>query len=233
LAFIEILVEGNLKMKRPSYHTRSVLERVVPKYCRGYVLDAGAGRAKYKQLIHKHSTNYVALDNLSSSFQFSYKLDHKLDVIGDIMSLPFRSEVFDTVVCTQVIEHVPEPQKLMHELSRVLKRGGYLILSTGWVSPYHPEPKDYYRFSVDALVYLLTAESLEVVEIIPQGGVLLITLYFWSRLIELHHPRFFHFLQNSKVLRVTELVCEGLEQLPLFHFGKKDAVGYTVVGFKP
>jgi 2-polyprenyl-3-methyl-5-hydroxy-6-metoxy-1,4-benzoquinol methylase len=123
LAFIEILVEGNLKMKRPSYHTRSVLERVVPKYCRGYVLDAGARRAKYKQLIHKHSTNYVALDNLSSYFQFSYKLDHKLDVIGDIMSLPFRSEVFDTVVCTQVIEHVPEPRKLMHELSRVLKRG--------------------------------------------------------------------------------------------------------------
>jgi len=71
-----------------------------------------------------------------------------------------------------------------------------------------------------------------VVEIISQGGVLLIALYFLSRLIELHHPRLFHFLQNSKVLRVAELVCESLEQLPLFHFGKKDAVGYTVVGLK-
>ena len=219
-------------MKRPKYHTRSVLETVVRKYCRGYVLDAGAGRAKYMQLICKYSTMYVALDNLSSPFQFSYKLDHKLTVIGDVRSLPFGNEVFDTVVCTQVIEHVPEPRKLMHELSRVLKRGGYLILSTGWVSPYHPEPKDYYRFSVDALTYLLTAESLEVVEIISQGGVLLIALYFLSRLIELHHPRLFHFLQNSKVLRVAELVCESLEQLPLFHFGKKDAVGYTVVGLK-
>jgi hypothetical protein len=60
----------------------------------------------------------------------------------------------------------------------VLKGGGHLILSTGWASLYHPEPKDYYRFSVDALIYLLTAESLDVVEIIPQCGVLLITLYF-------------------------------------------------------
>jgi hypothetical protein len=66
----------------------------------------------------------------------------------------------------------------VREVSRVLKRGGHLILSTGWVSPYHPEPKDYYRFSVDVLIYLLTAESLDVVEIIPQDGVLLITLYF-------------------------------------------------------
>jgi SAM-dependent methyltransferase len=220
-------------MKRPSYHTRSVLEKIIPKYCKGYVLDAGAGRAKYKQLIQKHSTYYVALDNVSSPFQFSYKQDHTLDVIGDIMSLPFRSEAFDAVVCTQVIEHVPEPRKLVREVSRVLKGGGHLILSTGWVSPYHPEPKDYYRFSVDALIYLLTAESLDVVEIIPQGGVLLITLYFWSRLIELHHPRLFYFLQASKMLRVMELVCESLERLPLFRFGEKDAVGYTVVGFKP
>jgi len=66
----------------------------------------------------------VALDNVSSPFQFSYKQDHTLDVIGDIMSLPFRSEAFDAVVCTQVIEHVPEPRKLVREVSRVLKGGG-------------------------------------------------------------------------------------------------------------
>ncbi len=61
----------------------------------------------------------------------------------------------------------------------------------------------------------------------------MITLYFWYHLIELHHPRLFYFLQASKMLRVMELVCESLEQLPLFRFGEKDAVGYTVVGFKP
>jgi hypothetical protein len=50
-------------MKRPSYHTRSVLEKIIPKYCKGYVLDAGAGRAKYKQLIQKHSTRWRSFDH--------------------------------------------------------------------------------------------------------------------------------------------------------------------------
>jgi hypothetical protein len=93
-------------MKRPSYHTRSVLEKIVPKYCKGCVLNAGVGRAKYKQLIQKYSIYYVNLDNVSSLFRFSYKQDHMPDVRSDIMSLSFR---FDAVICTQVIEHVHEP----------------------------------------------------------------------------------------------------------------------------
>jgi len=61
------------------------------------------------------------------------------------MAIPFKDNVFDTVICTQVIEHVPRPWLVVHEIYRVLKEGGHLLLSTPFLYPYHLEPRDYFR----------------------------------------------------------------------------------------
>ena len=218
----------------PSYHTRTVLMRLLPKYCRGMTLDAGAGRAKYKSLITTYCTRYIAVDNMSSLYQFANKRSAPLpvDILADVLQLPIRDAVFDCVVCTQVIEHVPQPERLVRELARVLKPNGYLIISTGWCCPYHPEPKDFYRFSPDGLAYLLMQAGLKVVEIVPQGEVFTATLYWWARLFELHAPIVHSVLIKMRLLRILEFLCEYLETRVFAFLSKHDAVGYTVVGRK-
>jgi len=52
------------------------------------------------------------------------------------------------------LEHLYDPQKAVNEIFRVLKLGGKCILSTRFIHPYHPGPKDYYRFTWDSLRYL-------------------------------------------------------------------------------
>lgn len=52
--------------------------------------------------------------------------DHSA-VLGDVEAMPFEDERFGTVVCTEVIEHVPDPARALREIRRVLKPGGVLI----------------------------------------------------------------------------------------------------------
>jgi SAM-dependent methyltransferase len=49
------------------------------------------------------------------------------DVKADICALPFKNEEYDLIFCNHVLEHIPNDQKAMEELYRVLKKGGTLI----------------------------------------------------------------------------------------------------------
>tara|TARA_B100000941_G_scaffold251912_1_gene198786 strand:+ start:1261 stop:2019 length:759 start_codon:yes stop_codon:yes gene_type:complete len=49
------------------------------------------------------------------------------EVKADICKLPFENNMYDLIFCNHVLEHIPEDQKAMSELYRVLKKGGTLI----------------------------------------------------------------------------------------------------------
>jgi SAM-dependent methyltransferase len=72
----------------------------------------------------------------------------------DMQKLPFQNETFDYVISDQVIEHLQNPQQAIKESYRVLKNGGVAIHTTCLLLPIHYGPKDYWRFTPDALSYL-------------------------------------------------------------------------------
>ena len=62
-------------------------------------------------------------------------LPHAAFEAGDAQSLPFGQGVFDALVCTQVLEYVPDPALALAEFARVLRRGGRLVvMDTDWES---------------------------------------------------------------------------------------------------
>ena len=70
-------------------------------------------------------------------------------------NLPFKSECFDNIISIGTLEHDAQFWTSMGEMSRVLKIGGKLILSVpGYKFKYHAHPKDYWRFSLDAVILL-------------------------------------------------------------------------------
>ena len=73
-----------------------------------------------------------------------------------INALPFEDECTGHVICQSVLEHVPEPQKALDEIRRVLRPGGTAYLYLPFIFPYHdPSSRhDYYRFSKDDIIYL-------------------------------------------------------------------------------
>jgi SAM-dependent methyltransferase len=130
-------------------------------FATGWLLDLGCGGLPYRD-IFDDVERYIGLDLPANDFA---------DVHGDGMALPVRDGVFHTVLCNQVLEHVPEPSKLVAEMARVLKPGGVLLLTTPQTWGLHRTPNDFYRYTEYGLRYLAEKSGLEVLEVIPTCGL--------------------------------------------------------------
>jgi ubiquinone/menaquinone biosynthesis C-methylase UbiE len=84
----------------------------------------------------------------------------------DMQNLPYSENQFNFVISDQVIEHLENPQKAIAESLRVLRNGGIAMHTTCFINYIHCCPKDYWRFSPDALKFLCKNFS----EILCSGG---------------------------------------------------------------
>ena len=108
----------------------------------GRTLDIGAQNGPYARWF----PNRVAID---------IKPGTGVRVLMDAHSLALADASFDVVLCTEVLEHLREPQRAIDEMYRVLKPGGTLLLTTRFLFPIHDAPHDYYRFTKYGLQHLL------------------------------------------------------------------------------
>jgi SAM-dependent methyltransferase len=123
--------------------TRVTLDRFVRAHASsGRTLDLGAQNGPYAASF----PNRLALD---------IRQGVGVQILGDAQALGLRDAAFDVVLCTEVLEHLPEPQKGVDEAWRVLKPGGMLLLTTRFLFPIHDAPHDYFRFTKYGLRHLL------------------------------------------------------------------------------
>jgi SAM-dependent methyltransferase len=108
------------------------------------VIDVGAGSCPYR-LYFSHcqyqTQDFTALSPEQLRGRVGYD---EINYICDATSIPVPNSSFDVVLCTEVLEHVPEPIKVVHEFSRILKPGGKLLLTAPLGSGIHQEPYHYY-----------------------------------------------------------------------------------------
>jgi len=114
-----ILYQFNLSMRR-----RFFLKRML-KGKKGLILDIGCGAGK--QLYHQVGP-VVGIDICLNGLKKAKKVYSSV-AQADALNLPFRNELFDFIVSTDLIEHIPSPQKdiLFAEMFRVLRPGGKMI----------------------------------------------------------------------------------------------------------
>lgn len=91
----------------------------------GRTLDVGCGSSVILQSLN----HAVGLDVLPNKLRYMRQYGVPL-VRGSVMALPMHDETFDCVVCSQVIEHIPDDPVILQELLRVLRPGGLLVLGT-------------------------------------------------------------------------------------------------------
>lgn len=124
------------------------------------VIDVGCGEKPYADFFE--GADYVGLN---------YGMDDASpEIVGDAQQLPLRSGCADIVFSTQVIEHVPHPEKLVQEAFRVLKPRGVLLLTGPFYWPLHEEPDDFYRFTRYGFEHMLASAGFEVMSIRGDAG---------------------------------------------------------------
>jgi len=120
----------------------------------------------YAGWLREHANSLIGVDVAQSS-------ESVVDVvIGSGDPLPFEDDSLDFVVCTQVLEHVSDPERHLREMARVLQRGGKLLLTLPFVWEQHEVPHDYYRFTEFGVRHLASQNGLEVVELSAGGGMI-------------------------------------------------------------
>lgn len=123
---------------------RSIRETIPPG---ARVLDLGCGPKPYRPLFNGVA-EYVGVDA---------RQEPQVDVVAPADELPFDAGSFDCVLCTQMLEHVPDPPAVVREIHRVLRPGGSALVSTHGTIRYHPNPEDYYRWTHAGLHQLFTS----------------------------------------------------------------------------
>jgi SAM-dependent methyltransferase len=111
------------------------------------LLDVGAGECRYRP--HCSHLQYVSQDfgeydgsGDARGLQTETWDTSRIDIISDITAIPEADASYDAVLCTEVLEHVPDPVRALAELCRLVKPGGELILTAPFASlthfaPYH------------------------------------------------------------------------------------------------
>jgi SAM-dependent methyltransferase len=159
---------GRARYQDLSAVTRSridVTETLIAAHARGRVLDVGCGHMPFRESVLRHADSYEGLDIEARVAGVTYLSD------GVAMTGVPRG-AFDTVLCLEVLEHVPDPRGVLDTIAQVLRPGGVLILTAPHLSRLHEEPHDYYRYTGYGLRALSAAVGLEVVAIAPHAGVL-------------------------------------------------------------
>jgi SAM-dependent methyltransferase len=139
------------------------LRPLIDRYARGLVLDAGAGRLAWAAQLRQRAAAYLPTDHSATHRDLAFCADLQ-------GRLPLADGCLDTVFCCSVMEHAPEPWRILPEFHRVLRPGGHVILSVPFLYYLHGAPDDYYRFTKFGIVRLARAAGFDVVEEQVGGG---------------------------------------------------------------
>lgn len=199
------------------------------------VLDAGAGPCKYRPLFaHCHYESQDFGQYNGSELKYG-----QIDYVCDITAIPVPADSFDCIICTEVLEHVPHPDRVIAELGRILKPGGTLALTAPFTSGIHMAPYHFYAgFSQYWYQHFLKLAGLQMQSCRPNGG--------FFRLYGQESRRFLHaitpknrlarlcFLPVKAVLAIwfrllLPLACHYLDR---FDPEPEQTVGYMVIARK-
>jgi SAM-dependent methyltransferase len=133
-------------------------------HARGRLLDLGCGKVPLYASYAPFTSEITCVD---------WAPGEHIDQCCDLsQALPFESGSFDTIVLSDVLEHVPEPDLLWREMTRVLAPQGQVIMNVPFYYSVHAHPHDYYRYTNFALERFVKTNGLELVHLAAFGGLI-------------------------------------------------------------
>ncbi|MCM8796413.1 MAG: class I SAM-dependent methyltransferase [Candidatus Omnitrophica bacterium] len=194
------------------------------RYLTGSLLDIGCGTRPFKELL-----------SVSSYLSIDWSECVAPDVVAKCEQIPFKEARFDSVICTELLEHLRQPEECLLEIKRVLKPGGFVYITVPQSWCLHYEPHDYWRFTKYGIEHILKKSGFNVLDIERIGGIfsligVRLTDVFWNALAD-----GLSFINRRWAERVASLFCAPLSLI--FYclskawdtLGDKDVLGWAVI----
>jgi len=208
---------------------------IVSHYAHGRLLDVGCGDSPHRAIFTGVDT-YIAIDRPSETYTNYTRINKRklaIDVVASADAIPFGDNSFNTVIATQLIEHLAEPQVFFTEGARVLCGGGALIITFPLVNQVHEQPYDFFRYTEFGVRHLCQRAGLEVFEVIPMGGGWLTIGYLVRVLLETSGSKKGSNLGRILWQRMGLIIYQFLSRWDRYHPHPECPLNYLVVAKKP
>jgi SAM-dependent methyltransferase len=200
-------------------------QQLIHQYASGRLLDLGCGYVPYYEVYKDLVEDVVCVDWENSLHKGEF-----VDYIMDLNKpLSLESESFNTVLLTDVLEHIYQPLQLLAEVARVLHPGGHVIVGVPFFYWLHECPYDFHRYTEFALRRMCEDSGLEIKSLNPYGGALEIVADVIGKCIAS--------AKLGRICRIyTASCCTILKLTPLRALSQKTArlfpLGYALVAQK-
>jgi SAM-dependent methyltransferase len=146
----------------------------------GVLLDFGCGRKPYQNLFNVQK--YIGIDIEQSGHLHELS---QIDVYYDGKHIPFENEYFDSVFCSEVLEHVFNIDEILAEINRVMKPEAMFLFTVPFIWGEHEKPYDFGRYTSFGIHYIMKKHGFEVQQLgktchFAEVIVQLCTLYIYS-----------------------------------------------------
>ena len=133
----------------------------------GTGVNFGAGTITYDEFLPDTATMWCV--------DIHTQPETEVHLLSDIQNCGIATGRLDWILCTSVLEHIPDPRRAMAEMARCLKPGGQLILTVPQTFPLHGEPGDYWRFTQHGIRILANETDLSVAGLCALGSTCAVT----------------------------------------------------------
>ncbi len=131
----------------------------------GKLLDFGCGSKPYQSLFTVEE--YIGLDYEKTGHDHR---NEQIDVFYDGKTIPFPDQYFDSILCSEVLEHLFDLNAVLSEMNRVLKDKGKLLVTCPFVWTEHEVPYDFARYTQFALKDIFEKAGFRILEYSKQGN---------------------------------------------------------------
>lgn len=197
---------------------------ILRKYLKGKMLDLGCGNVPYYEFYKDYIDENICVD-----WENTLHKNELLDIECDITQpLPFKDNEFDSILSSAVLEHLYNPIDCIKECNRILKPGGYFILSSNFSYWEHEAPFDYLRHSQYFFQRVAKENNFIIKEIIPCGDGL-------CCIADITRKIYFNNKKYKKNILFKLLYLFANYLVHKYYFKKKEFIlpeqplGYTVV----
>lgn len=183
------------------------------------LLDVGGGQEpQFKELLLSLTQKYLNLE---------IKKGPEVSIVGSVYKIPLTAASVDIVTVFMVLEHLNKPLEALIECRRVMKKGGYLALTTVQYWHTHNHPSDYFRYTKAGLEYLCKEAGFNIVDIWSIGGPFLVVFHA----IELNLPGAWRTIFSILFYRLFD----WLDWVVFKHYDTRehsDSVGWALIAKK-
>lgn len=194
----------------------------VKGFIKGKTLDIGAGEID----------RYGRIFTDAEIIRMDINHGDKVDIVGSADNIPAKDSTFDSIICTQVFEHLKDPQKSARELFRVLKKDGCALVTVPQMNELHEEPHDYFRYTKYGLQELFGSAGFEILEIKERGA-------YFSTIAQMrirHIVGVFNLYKRpflgkviGKILKYYGLFMIYLDKIDPFQDDKTQTIGWCMI----